>query len=52
MAAELIFAPETQQDIDEAYCWYEDRRPGFGDDWPARQRERSGEAGEPGRKIG
>ena len=26
MAAELIIAPEAQQDVDEAYCWYEDRR--------------------------
>ena len=23
MAAELLLAPEVQQDIDEAYCWYE-----------------------------
>ena len=30
MAAELIIAPEAQQDVDEAYCWYEDRRPGLG----------------------
>jgi hypothetical protein len=27
MAAELIIAPEAQQDVDEAYGWYEDRRP-------------------------
>ena len=31
MAAELTIAPETQQDIGEAYCWYEDRRPGLGE---------------------
>ena len=30
MAAELIIAPEAQQDVDEAYSWYEDRRPGLG----------------------
>ena len=33
MAAELIFAPEVQQDVDEAYSWYEDRRPGLGEDF-------------------
>jgi len=33
MAAELIFAPEVQQDVDEAYTWYEDRRPGLGEDF-------------------
>ena len=33
MAAELIFSPEVQQDIDEAYGWYEDRRPGLGEDF-------------------
>lgn len=30
MTAELIIAPEAQQDVDEAYNWYEDRRPGLG----------------------
>jgi plasmid stabilization system protein ParE len=33
MAAELIFSPEVQQDIDEAYGWYEDRRLGLGEDF-------------------
>jgi toxin ParE1/3/4 len=33
MAAELIIAPEAQQDIDEAYSWYEDRRPGLGEEF-------------------
>ena len=33
MAAELIIAPEAQQDIDEAYSWYEDRRLGLGEEF-------------------
>ena len=33
MAAELIIASEAQQDVDEAYCWYEDRRPGLGEEF-------------------
>jgi len=33
MAAELIIAPEAQQDVDEAYSWYEDRRPGLGEEF-------------------
>jgi plasmid stabilization system protein ParE len=33
MAAELIIAPEAQQDIDEAYAWYEGRRPGLGEEF-------------------
>lgn len=33
MAAELIIAPEAEQDIGEAYRWYEDRRPGLGDEF-------------------
>jgi len=33
MAAELIIAPEAQQDIDGAYSWYEDRRPGLGEEF-------------------
>ena len=32
MAAELLLAPEAQQDIEEAYCWYEQRRPGLGEE--------------------
>jgi hypothetical protein len=31
MVAELIIAPEAQQDADEAYCWYEFRGPGLGE---------------------
>jgi plasmid stabilization system protein ParE len=30
MAVELIFAPEVEQDVGEAYGWYELRRPGLG----------------------
>ncbi len=33
MAVELIIAPEAQQDVDEAYGWYEDRRPGLGEEF-------------------
>jgi plasmid stabilization system protein ParE len=33
MAAELIIAPEAQQDIDESYHWYEDRRFGLGEEF-------------------
>ena len=33
MAVEPIFAPEAQQDIDEAYGWYEDRRYGLGEEF-------------------
>ena len=33
MAAELIIAPEAQQDVDEAYNWYEDRRHGLGEEF-------------------
>jgi len=33
MAIRLLFAPEVQGDIDEAYGWYEDRRPGLGEDF-------------------
>ena len=32
MAAELILASETEQDIAEAYAWYEDRRIGLGEE--------------------
>lgn len=32
MVAELIIAPETEQDILEAYAWYEDRRIGLGEE--------------------
>ena len=30
MTADLVLAPETEQDIAEAYAWYEDLRPGLG----------------------
>ncbi len=33
MAADLVFAPEAAQDIDEAYRWYEDRRVGLGEEF-------------------
>ena len=32
-ADELIIAPEAQQDVEEAYCWYEDRRAGLGEEF-------------------
>lgn len=33
MAAELILAPEAEQDILKAYNWYENRRPGLGEEF-------------------
>jgi hypothetical protein len=33
MAAKLIIAPEAEQDIDEAYTWYEGRRIGLGEEF-------------------
>lgn len=33
MVAELIIAPEAQRDVDEAYSWYKDRRPGLGEEF-------------------
>jgi plasmid stabilization system protein ParE len=33
MAAKLILAPEAEQDIDDAYNWYEERRLGLGEDF-------------------
>ncbi len=33
MAAELILAPEAEQDLAEAYEWYEARRAGLGEDF-------------------
>ena len=33
MAAELILAPEAEQDIVTAYDWYEQRRPGLGEEF-------------------
>jgi len=36
MAAELIVAPEAEQDIAEAYAWYERQRVGLGEDFLSR----------------
>jgi plasmid stabilization system protein ParE len=33
MAAELILAPEAEEDIAEAYAWYENRRAGLGEEF-------------------
>jgi hypothetical protein len=33
MAAKLIIAPEAEQDIAEAYGWYEERRTGLGEEF-------------------
>ena len=33
MTVELIIAPEAQQDIEEAYDWFEERRIGLGEDF-------------------
>ena len=33
MAAELILAPEAEQDLAEAYAWYEGRRIGLGEEF-------------------
>jgi plasmid stabilization system protein ParE len=33
MAAELVIAPEAEQDLDEAYAWYEKQRVGLGEDF-------------------
>jgi plasmid stabilization system protein ParE len=33
MAIELVFAAEVEQDIGEAYAWYEMRRPGLGEEF-------------------
>jgi plasmid stabilization system protein ParE len=33
MAAKLIIAPEAEQDISEAYAWYENRRIGLGEEF-------------------
>lgn len=33
MAADLILAPEAEQDIGDAYDWYERRRPGLGEEF-------------------
>ena len=33
MAAELILAPEAEQDLDEAFAWYERQRAGLGEEF-------------------
>lgn len=33
MAARLVIAPEAEQDVSEAYDWYEKRRPGLGEEF-------------------
>lgn len=33
MAAELVLAPEAEQDISDAYAWYENRRHGLGEEF-------------------
>ncbi len=33
MAAKLIMAPEAEQDVADAFGWYEGRRPGLGEEF-------------------
>lgn len=33
MAADVIYAPEAEQDISDAYAWYEGRSPGLGEEF-------------------
>jgi hypothetical protein len=33
MAAKLVIASEVEQDIREAYAWYENRRAGLGEEF-------------------
>jgi hypothetical protein len=33
MASELIIAPEAEQDLSEAYAWYEGQRTGLGEEF-------------------
>lgn len=33
MTAELVLAPEAEQDVSEAYDWYENRRHGLGEEF-------------------
>jgi plasmid stabilization system protein ParE len=33
MAAKLIVVPEAQQDVADAFGWYEGRRPGLGEEF-------------------
>jgi len=36
MAADLILAPEAEEDIAQAYAWYEGQRVGLGEDFLTR----------------
>jgi plasmid stabilization system protein ParE len=36
MAVEIRFAPEFEQDLTESYGWYEEQRPGLGEEFLAR----------------
>jgi len=33
VAIELIVAPEAEQDLTEAYAWYQQQRPGLGEEF-------------------
>ncbi len=33
MTVKLIIAPEVEQDVSEAYTWYEERRVGLGEEF-------------------
>ena len=33
MPAESIIAPEAEEDVADAYAWYESRRPGLGEEF-------------------
>jgi plasmid stabilization system protein ParE len=33
MLAELILAPEVESDLDDAYAWYQEQRPGLGEEF-------------------
>jgi plasmid stabilization system protein ParE len=33
MAVKLLLAPEVEQDIADAYAWYEQRQPGLGEEF-------------------
>jgi len=33
MKHRLIIRPEAENDLKEAFCWYEDKRPGLGHDF-------------------
>jgi plasmid stabilization system protein ParE len=33
MAADVIYAPEAEQDISDGYEWYEDQSPGLGEEF-------------------